>query len=195
MTDETYIPSLIVSQFPHTLPRADERGFLLPSDPGDSEPSSAAPGAAASSAEFENITDVRYERMDEHVPTAFGELWSDQRLMVPPNSTLVEQERPWGPYYLCLYDLGSVRESGAWFVRKVSSSMDDNLQRLLPVDRRSDVPQVFWPRHEIALREKPDWAQRLAEWKVRAADRQRLREEAAAEGIKRSLDEAEDEEL
>jgi hypothetical protein len=196
MTDETYIPSLIVSQFPHTLPRIDEKGFLLRSNPSAHEMSTVDPEAAAVvSAEFDKITDVRYERMDEHVPSAFGELWSDQRLMVPANSSLVEQERPWGPYFLSVYDLGNVRESGAWFVRKVSSSMDDNLQRLLPVDRRADIPEIYWPRHEIALREKPNWTTKFAEWKKRASDRQRIREAREGEESSRHLDEVEDEEL
>lgn len=46
--------------------------------------------------------------------------------------------KPWGPYLLGVYDLGAIRDSGALFVRKVSAAVDENLIRLLPVERSEE---------------------------------------------------------
>lgn len=146
MTDETFIPSLImqVDQFKGSLPKVDVDGYLLWKN-GTSSP----------------ITDVRFERMDEHVPTAFGAFPVDQRYQVPTSSS-VEQPRPWGPYFLGVYDLGRVIDTGALFVRKVSVEVEPNLVHLLPVDRRDQIPNIRWPV-EVSISDKPDWEKRKAE--------------------------------
>ena len=157
MTDETFFATLIVHKFPETLPKLDANGFLLYSDTTNATSSST-------------ITDVRYERMDEHVPTSSGYLPHNQRYQVPPNSShVVEPVRPWGPYFLGVYDLGNVRTSGAFFVRKVSEFIDDNMIRLLPVEHRSDIPAIYWPQSAISLSDKPNWEQKLIELRQRAA--------------------------
>jgi hypothetical protein len=97
---------------------------------------------------------------------------------------------------LGVYDLGNIRASGVLFVRKVSSLMDDNMARLLPVDETEDIPDIRWPKREIALLEKPDWSKKIEEWKRRTADKQRA-PDTGGEGEENvsSLDDAEDEEL
>jgi hypothetical protein len=41
---------------------------------------------------------MRYERMDEHMPTAFGDFATQQRYRVP-DSQEIQEPRPWGPYF------------------------------------------------------------------------------------------------
>mmetsp|Transcript_34954 Transcript_34954/g.71326 ORF Transcript_34954/g.71326 Transcript_34954/m.71326 type:complete len:464 (+) Transcript_34954:106-1497(+) len=83
------------------------------------------------------MRDMWYIRMDEHYP------WSNfnQRYDSPADASL----RAWGPYYLGSYDLGSIKRSGALFVRKVSGRVDENLMRLLPVENHSAIPDLSWP--------------------------------------------------
>jgi len=68
MTDETFIPTLImhIEEFKETQPKVDDQHRLLWKNGSVSD-----------------ITAVRYERMDEHVPTAFGYFWTQQRYEVP----------------------------------------------------------------------------------------------------------------
>ena len=61
-----------------------------------------------------------------------------------------------GPYFLGVYDLAGIHDSGALFIRKVSEAVDPNLLRLLPVDRRDQIPRIRWPR-EVSITNKPDW--------------------------------------
>ena len=42
---------------------------------------------------------IRYERMDEHVPTSKGYFPTEQRYEVPASSGVAEP-KPWGPYFL-----------------------------------------------------------------------------------------------
>jgi hypothetical protein len=96
MTDETFIASVLVhaEEFKDTLPRTDgETGELL-----------FANGTAS------GITDVRYERMDEHYPTAFGAFPVTQRYDVPASARL-DPPRVWGPYFLGVYDLAAIRRT------------------------------------------------------------------------------------
>ena len=136
MSDETFIPTLLIhhEHFRETLPQISEDGSLTGT---------------------KGIFSVRYERMDEHVPNAFGDVVHDQRYDVPP-STGVDVPRPWGPYYLGLYDLGNIKESGALFARKVSKRVDANIFKFLPVNDREDIPSIYWP-HEIKISPKVDW--------------------------------------
>lgn len=144
MTDETFIPTLImhVDRFDDTLPTTDENGYLLWQNQTTS-----------------SIEHIRYERMDEHVPTAFGYLWENQRYAVP-NSANVDAPRPWGPYFLGVYDLKEIKDSGALFVRKVSDRIDYNIVEMLPVYDRNDIPRIGWPK-EIEISPKTDWKEKF----------------------------------
>lgn len=168
MTDETFLASLLmVAQSSNSLfqlPRVDDSGFLL-----------------WKNGSISNIWAIRYERMDEHMPTAFGYFPTQQRYEVPNSyseSGHVESVRPWGPYFLGVYDLGSIRESGALFVRKVSERIDSNMVRLLPVHHESEIPWVDWP-NEVALGKKPDWESIKAALLARqAVEQQAVNQEA-----------------
>ena len=144
MTDETFLATLIMYTNPSIacLPLIDENSRVLWRN-----------GTAS------NIQHVRYERMDEHYPTAFGHLWTQQRYQVPDGS-IAEQPRPWGPYYLGVYDLANIRASGALFVRKISAAVDPNMQRLLPVNHPDEIPVIQWPNH-VSISEKPDWEEKI----------------------------------
>jgi hypothetical protein len=79
MADETFFPSMMMRFAPETLPNITEDYFLDRDDV--------------------DMYAVRYERMDEHVPSSTGWFPSEQRYEVP-KSTGIEQPRAWGPYYL-----------------------------------------------------------------------------------------------
>ena len=136
MSDETFIPTLLVHHetFRKTLPQISEDGSLVGS---------------------EGIFAIRYERMDEHAPDAFGQVINQQRYDVPA-SVDIQVPRPWGPYYLGVYDLANIKESGAIFARKVSKSVDSNLFNLLPVNEKEEIPSIQWPE-EIKITQKIDW--------------------------------------
>jgi hypothetical protein len=53
--------------------------------------------------------------------------------------------RAWGPYYLGTYDLGMIKKSGALFIRKVSTLVDENILRILPAESHDAIPSIFWP--------------------------------------------------
>lgn len=84
------------------------------------------------------MRDMWYIRMDEHYP------WSNfnQRYESPDKEA---STRAWGPYYLGVYDLCSIKRSGALFVRKVSENVDENLLRLLPLESHDAIPNICWP--------------------------------------------------
>ena len=85
-----------------------------------------------------NIRHIRYERMDEHYPTAFGIFPKQQRYDVSDTlleTHILEQTKVWGPYFLGIYDLYNIKQSGALFARKVSALIDPNLVHLLPVQQ------------------------------------------------------------
>jgi len=145
MTDETFIPTILSNHevFKNTLPTLlvrERRGG------GNSR---------SSLANVPNMVAARYERMDEHTPTAFREVSVDQRYDVPESSG-VDVPKSWGPYYLGVYDLANIRDSGAIFIRKVTRDIDSNLLRLLPVNSRDEIPQIQWPK-EVKIIHKPDW--------------------------------------
>jgi Core-2/I-Branching enzyme len=85
MTDETFIPTLLMLYFPQTVPNVTKDYFL----DAPREEEGLVHGMYA----------IRYERMDEHVPTSSGYYPKDQRYEVPKSSG-VEIPRPWGPYFL-----------------------------------------------------------------------------------------------
>uniref|UniRef100_A0A7S1D026 Uncharacterized protein n=1 Tax=Cyclophora tenuis TaxID=216820 RepID=A0A7S1D026_CYCTE len=146
MTDETFIPTLAmhVHPFNETLPNVNEDGTLV---------------------EKPDMETLRFERMDEHVPTAFGYFPEQQRYEVP-ESSLADQPKPWGPYFLGAYDLASIKASGALFVRKVSVHVDPNIVHLLPVSSIDDLPSIGWPK-EVRISEVPDWEKTLQELKAK----------------------------
>jgi hypothetical protein len=160
MTDETFISTILMhtDEFKETLPRVQDDGELLWKN-------GSASGIAA----------IRYERMDEHMPTAFGDFATQQRYRVPDSSQELEEPRVWGPYFLGVYDLANIRESGALFIRKVSGHVDPNLIHLLPVERSEDIPPIQWPE-EVAMSEKPDWEKRKAELIAKAREKEQQKE-------------------
>lgn len=135
MTDETFIPTLLMEVYPfnETLPDVNDDGSLK-----------ALPSLRA----------MRYERMDEHMPTAFGNLPTEQRYEVP-ESSLVDEPKVWGPYFLGVYDLSNIKESGALFIRKVSVYVDRNIVDLLPVQDTNDLPSIQWPE-ELKISPSPN---------------------------------------
>ena len=155
MSDETFIPTMIMKFFPHTVPNETD-DFSLDTDEV-------------------KMFSIRYERMDEHVPSAFGYFPTEQRYEVP-ESTGIEQSRPWGPYFLGTYDLDNIRRSGALFIRKVSQLIDSNIYRVLPVDHPDQIPQIGWPT-EVKLSPVPmKWEKIIAEYKSQAAKEQKTKD-------------------
>jgi hypothetical protein len=61
-----------------------------------------------------------------------------------------------GPYYLGVYDLASIKDSGALFIRKVAEEIDSNIFKILPVNDRDEIPHIEWPK-EVKVSEKIDW--------------------------------------
>ena len=64
------------------------------------------------------LKSLRYERMDEHSPSATGVHPDKQRMVAVPDV----ERRVWGPYFLGIYDLSDIIESGALWIRKVRKS-------------------------------------------------------------------------
>jgi Core-2/I-Branching enzyme len=197
MTDETFIPSLLMvdaqhnNNFSQTVPQVSEATGRLVWRNDSRLPSYG-------------VSAVRFERMDEHVPSSRGYFVTDQKYEVSSYASTqgqVPQPRPWGPYYLGVYDLASIRESGALFIRKVSLHVDDNLFRIFPVEDASDIPDIGWPR-EVAIGPKPDWEKRKAELMAKAANSSKNQgseteqvDTRSAEEASPSNDDSEDEEL
>ena len=150
MTDETFIPTLIMHLRPETIPRVD-KDYRLVTPHNDEEALSM------------DIYSVRYERMDEHAPSSTGWFPIEQRYEVPKSSG-IEIPKPWGPYFLGVYDLANIRQSGALFIRKVATGVDHNLFLILPVERPRNIPPIAWPR-EVQLSPVPNWKKKLAAMK------------------------------
>jgi hypothetical protein len=143
MTDETFIPTLLMHLFPETTPKI-RKDYSLDTEEVD-------------------IYAIRYERMDEHAPTSSGFFATEQRYEVPESSG-VEIPRAWGPYFLGVYDLANIQEYGALYIRKVATSIDHNLFKILPVDGPDQIPPISWPK-EVKISPVPDWDKKLLEWK------------------------------
>jgi len=144
MSDETFFTSILMRYFPETIPNMTDDMFL---DTGSEEAVS--------------MYAIRYERMDEHVPTSNGYFPIEQRYEVP-DSTGVDKPRPWGPYFLGTYDLNNIRLSGALFVRKVAQMIDPNIYRILPVEEPQQIPPISWP-NDVQISPVPDWAKTIAQ--------------------------------
>lgn len=148
MADETFFTSMLMRYFPETLPKITDDYFL----------------------DDENISmyAIRYERMDEHVPTSKGYFPTEQRYEVPVSSG-VEQPKPWGPYFLGIYDLNDIRLSGALYIRKVAQVIDPNMYNILPVELPDLIPPISWPK-EVKISPLPDWEKKLAEYRKKAEE-------------------------
>jgi hypothetical protein len=131
MTDETFLPTILANHesFKHTMPNS-EMGIG-------------------------GIQSIRYERMDENLPDAFGNVVQEQRYDVPESSDS-SVPRKWGPYFLGVYDLGSIKDSGALFIRKVAKDVDPNMFHIFPVSHPRDIPSIYWP-NEVKVSERVDW--------------------------------------
>jgi hypothetical protein len=143
MSDETYLPTLLANDpfFNQTIPTVlgnDKRLWIESMERNFS------------------IQAVRYERMDENLPDAFGNVVNNQKYQVPDSAWDVDLPKEWGPYYLGVYDLGNIKDSGALFIRKVSRSIDHNLYHLLPVTDPEQIPAIMWPP-EVKISSKIDW--------------------------------------
>ena len=154
MTDETFVPTLLMYRFPESMPKLNETdSSLLARRETD--------GKETYSTAIPSIYDIRYERMDEHIPLSNGYYPTHQRYEVP-NSSKVETPRPWGPYFLGVYDLRAIRSLGALYIRKVSQRIDSNLYNLLPVNHQDEIPPIGWPA-EVQVSPVPNWEKTLAE--------------------------------
>ena len=152
MTDETFFATLLMNsqQFKDTLPKLNSEDAL---------------------ASYPSLRSLRYERMDENLPNAWGKYTSyDSLYDIPPkfkDATNGEgSAKPWGPYFLGTYDLGAIRDSGALFIRKVSSTVDKNLVNMLPVKKPSDdrlewdvIPDIRWPELGVNIRRPFVWSE------------------------------------
>lgn len=174
MTDETFVPTVLMHTAPYnttTLPRItadntdetdDEKkeyqGSLIYHDDDKLLPFPLPP-----------IYTLRYERMDEKYPSPLRDYYPTRpRYEVPHNMStqlyqwkhnlqLPPEPHIWGPYYLGIYDLAAIRDSGALFLRKVSRHVDPNLNVLLPVDAPYQIPPIGWPTGGVQASVVPDW--------------------------------------
>ncbi|CAB9507899.1 expressed unknown protein [Seminavis robusta] len=156
MTDETFLPTVLMHTPPFnttTLPRVhDEDGTIVYDNSNNDNNNLQLPP----------IRHLRYERMDERIPSPLrGYFPKHPRYEVPqhppPNMILPPAPHTWGPYYLGTYDLADIADSGALFIRKVSSRIDDNLFHLLPVDSWQQIPRIQWPTAGIQVSAVPNW--------------------------------------
>ena len=156
MTDESFFATLLMnSPFKDTIPNLNTNDRSLINYP--------------------SMKALRYERMDENAPNAWGE-WpsSDSLYDIPPKFKSVTDgegpSKPWGPYFLGLYDLGNIKDSGALFIRKVSWSVDENLVRMLPVELRESeednmllewdvLPDIRWPKNGVIIKVPWVWSE------------------------------------
>ena len=150
MTDETFFATMLMnSPYKDTVPKLNDDGTLT---------------------NYPSLYSLRYERMDENAPNAWGEYTSLDPLYDIPSrfGEATDGEGPakaWGPYFLGIYDLADIRASGALFVRKVSWTVDENLVRMLPVKRNTQqeeveetlewdmLPDINWPGLGVNIRE------------------------------------------
>jgi len=156
MADETFIPTLMMHVRPDTLPKVGyDYRLIVPDEWVDS---------------FQ-IYATRYERMDEHVPNSKGWYPTEQRYEVP-KSAGIDVPKPWGPYYLGVYDLAKIRLYGALYIRKVATAIDPNLFHMLPVNSPEEIPIISWP-HEVELSPLPNWGEKLAAMKAKQKEKEK----------------------
>jgi len=140
MTDETFIPTIVMNVYPYnqTVPKVYGNGSLV---------------------NLPSIHAVRFERMDEQSPSAFGFYPIKQRYEVS-SSSIADHPKAWGPYFLGVYDLSDIKHSGALFVRKVSVFVDPNIISMLPVESLNLLPDIKWS-HNFNLSAVTDWESEL----------------------------------
>mmetsp|Transcript_4024 Transcript_4024/g.8668 ORF Transcript_4024/g.8668 Transcript_4024/m.8668 type:complete len:572 (-) Transcript_4024:2728-4443(-) len=156
MADETFFTSMLMRFFPETIPKLTEDLFL--------DTTRTTNGSNVS------MYAIRYERMDEHVPTSTGYYPTEQRYEVPA-STGIEKPRAWGPYFLGTYDLYNIRVSGALYIRKVARAIDPNMYTILPVDRPEQIPPISWPS-DVKISSVPNWKNTVAKLRKQLAGKQ-----------------------
>lgn len=160
VTDETFFSSLLMNLAPFNttqVPKVnDEDGSLI---------------------QRPDMYAIRYERMDEHGPTASGFFPTEQRYEVPESAKEygVEDPKVWGPYFLGVYDLANIKRSGALFIRKVSVLVEPNLLNMLPVDDIRALPDIEWV--DLKISEFPDWEKLKAQLIEKAKARMKREEE------------------
>jgi Core-2/I-Branching enzyme len=191
MTDETFIPTLIMYLFPKTIPPVNETdsSLVLPPPPPSQQQTLHHHHHHKKNDDYHHqgislvppkIYSIRYERMDEQAPSSRGYFPIHQRYEVPESSSSrVDQVKPWGPYFLGVYDLESLHESGALYIRKVSQWMDPNLYKILPVEHADDIPPIGWPKNEIKLSPVPDWEKTIQQLKEQYYKKKKKQEEEA----------------
>lgn len=169
MTDETFLPTVLMYSFPFNA-------TTLPKFHGPDEEDGALNDVlmyknqdGSSDQNLPMIRTLRYERMDEHYPSPLRNYYpTHPRYEVPRNMTTPKYQKEhdlqlpndphiWGPYYLGVYDLMDIRESGALFLRKVCSKVDANIFNLLPVDAPQQIPPIQWPAGGVQASVVPDW--------------------------------------
>jgi hypothetical protein len=152
VTDETFFPTLLMEsgRFNSTLPGGGEGGIDVPG--------------------CEWIKTVRYERMDEHTPSAFGDLPNKQRYKAVEGT----ESKVWGPYFLGIYDLKDIKDSGALFIRKVSKEVEPNIYLMFPQENRAAteaLPDIDWGsdglNYEITKRPDFQWFNKQKELHAR----------------------------
>lgn len=149
MTDETFFSTILMnSPFKDTIPQLNDDGALE---------------------QYPSMYYLRYERMDENNPNAWGKYTSSDPLYdIPPRfGEVTDGEGPakaWGPYFLGTYDLGDIKDSGAIFVRKVSWTVDENLVFMLPVrstqegkSEWDELPDIRWPSLGVKIHDPFIW--------------------------------------
>jgi hypothetical protein len=173
MTDETFFATMLMnSPFNDTIPK------LTPTESKEEDGNKNKRALIT----YPSMHSLRYERMDENTPNAWGKYTSSNSLYdIPPKFKSVTDgegpSRPWGPYFLGMYDMGGIKDSGALFIRKVSWSVDENLVRLLPVILKGGggeedgekeeekgellewdvLPNIRWPRNGVKIKEPWVW--------------------------------------
>lgn len=93
----------------------------------------------------------QYHFVSDNSKLQFFELWFFNNICVTLNR---------GPYYLGVYDLANIKDSGALFIRKVAKEIDPNLFHLFPVSSKDEIPYIHWP-NELKISPKIDWDKTL----------------------------------
>jgi len=162
VTDETFFPTLLMEseRFNTTYPLvAKGEGIDIPG--------------------CEWLKSARYERMDEHSPSAFGDLPNTQRYKAIEGV----EPRAWGPYFLGIYDIKDIKDSGALFIRKVSREVEPNIYLIFPKQTREHIdalPDISWSKNiNLEITERPtfNWFQGRETIGGRAKKKKKKKEE------------------
>jgi len=174
MSDETFIPTILMHTqiYNETLPPAT---LQVASSSDTKQPP-------------HKFIAIRYERMDEHHPTGITHSYPKYQRYDVPESSYADEPRVWGPYFLGVYDLRSIKASGALWIRKVSMEVDHNLVELLPVETWEELVDIGWPK-EVRVSEVPDWERTKLGLMKQAARKQRLKRQRDEEDASDANDE------